>query len=74
MILSVLIHRQTKKEPSEGTLKAWVVQEGQRGPQLLTGRVVNVEKAREMVTKRLQDAAPGYTIQWTVEDYREDAA
>jgi hypothetical protein len=73
MILPVLTHRQTKLEPSEGTLKAWVVQEGQRGAQLLTGRFMDVEQTKIAILRRLQKDVPGCMIQWTVEDYREIA-
>jgi hypothetical protein len=72
MRLTILIHRQTRHEPSEGTLKAWVVQEGQRGPQLLTGRVTHVESAQMIIAKRLQADAPGCRIEWTIEDYRAE--
>lgn len=54
MKITVLIHRQTPKEPSEGTLKAYIVQSGKRGPNLLKGKqFTSVDSAIEHADKQI---------------------
>lgn len=38
MKIRCIIHRQTRGEPKEGTLRAWVQQENRRGANLLQNR------------------------------------
>jgi hypothetical protein len=48
--LKIIIHRQTDKEPSTGTLRAWVDQNGRCSPNLLKGQKFNrVDSAVQFV-------------------------
>ena len=73
MTLNILIHRQQKGEPQEGRLRAWVVQEGQKGSELLRGSGKTIADAKQAIAKTMEHDAPGCTIRWTVEDYRIEA-
>ena len=69
MTLHVLIHRQTKGEPQEGRLRAWVIQEGVKGSELLKGASKNVQTAKETITRMMRKDCPGATLRFSVEDY-----
>jgi len=73
MKLTVLIHRQTGKEPAEGTLKAYIVQDGKRGPNLLKGQRFTsvdsaIEHADKQILERFRNADFTPEIQYEVED------
>lgn len=67
MKLEILIRRQRYGESSTGTLKAWVVQEGTRGIQLLTSGLTNVKTARE----RLGNQFRGHDVTFVIDDDQE---
>lgn len=70
MKLTILIRRQKHDEPSPGTLKAYVVQEGKRGRNLLTGQsVTNVETARQ----RLNGAFTQHQVKYEIDDTSESS-
>lgn len=73
MTLTILIHRQTPKEPSEGTLRAYVVQSGKKGPNLLKGRLTSIDSAIEQadraILERFHNSDITPEIQYEVEDY-----
>jgi hypothetical protein len=70
--LNVLIHRQRKPEPGPGTLKAWVLQDGQRGANLLSGSSISkIETAKQRAIDRLRLNMPaGYEpeLTWTIDE------
>ncbi len=56
MKLRVIIHRQRDHEPSPGTLKAWVDQNGKRGDNLLRSRMFSrVDSAIQECDGRLME-------------------
>lgn len=68
MKLTILIRRQKYDEPSPGTLKAYVVQEGKRGRNLLTGSMLsNVETARQRLNALFHEHKVTYEIDDTPE-------
>lgn len=67
MKLEILIRRQRYGEPSAGTFKAWVVQQGTRGVQLLTSSLTNVKTARE----RLENRFRGHDLTFVIDDDQE---
>jgi len=70
MQLTILIRRQKHDEPSPGTLKAYVVQEGKRGRNLLSGSsVTNVETARQ----RLNGAFADHQVKYEIDETPESA-
>lgn len=76
MKITVLIHRQTPKEPSEGTLKAYVVQSGKRGPNLLKGKQFTsvdsaIQEADSRIFEQFRHWAEAPEIQYEVEDYTQ---
>ena len=63
MTLTVVIHRQTKEQPDYGYLRAYVIQDGHRGANLLAGRhLTGVDAAKDAVRRQLQRMLPGAQI------------
>ena len=70
MKLTVLIRRQRSDEPQPGTLRAFVVQEGKRGANLLDRhQFTDVERVKQEVRLKLRARFPaGGSIRFSVEE------
>jgi len=63
--ITIVLHRQTKEEPGYGTFRAYVVQQGRHGANLLGARQMsNADHARRAATDRLVRLYPGVEIDW----------
>jgi hypothetical protein len=65
MKLTVLIER-----AESGLLKAWVIQKGQKGSQLLKGQISKLDTAKLQVQRNLQ-ADTGHWVEITWEGVQE---
>lgn len=85
MKIRILIHRQTKKEPATGTLRAYVLQsfktaEGEsvdlRGPNLLAGVFKRIDSAipvADAAVLKLFKLIEPPEIEYVIEDYLEES-
>jgi hypothetical protein len=71
LTLTVLIRRQRADEPAPGTLRAHVLQGGQKGWNLLRGRQLSdVESAQRAAERELfyRLRSSGATLEWVIDD------
>jgi 5-methylcytosine-specific restriction enzyme A len=76
MTFTVEIHRQGHYEPAEGTLRAWVIQNGQRGLNLLAGRQITIlNTAKRTIERALQfKLRTPPNIKWAIDSPGQESA